>query len=452
MDPESPDGRGVLRIFISYRRQDGPSYARELYRELSSHFPDSQIFWDIKMEPGVDFEDEIERAVGSCDVLVAVLGPRWLDLADDRGQRRLDDPADFVRLEIATALDRNIRVIPVLVQGASMPAPESLPEPLQRLARRNALELSDKRWEYDVGELIASLERVPHQKLVPPTGKGKFPPDEPVYDTAATPGASQAAEPAHANPPVRETTVLADNTRSDSNARLTPAPVPRPKSLLAIAGVAALLCVLVVAFVASRMLAAPTPPVVDPTRTTVAAPPRPTIRPTQPAVVPTQPRLPTATTAAVPVNYADELTDFGVPPQSVLQVQQRIGTPTPLMLPGGKVVTTMTLLAGMQSGTSFVLIDALAGPSHATIPGAIPIPTAGSPGSFRDTIQSDLDDQYFGLTKGNLNMAMVFFCQGARCWESYNASLRAIDLGYTNVYWYRGGLSAWQEAGLRVTS
>jgi PQQ-dependent catabolism-associated CXXCW motif protein len=468
--PESPNGRGVLRIFISYRRQDGPSYARELYRELSSHFPDSQIFWDIKMEPGVDFEDEIERAVGSCDVLVAVLGPRWLDLTDERGQRRLDDPADFVRLEIATALDRNIRVIPVLVQGASMPAPESLPEPLQRLARRNALELSDKRWEYDVGELIASLERVPHQKLVPPTGKGKFPADEPVHDTAATPVASQAAEPAHVNPPVRETTVLAANTRSDSKDGQTPAPVPRPKNLLAIAGVAALLCVLVVAFVASRMLTSPTPPVVDPTRTTVAAPAvpatsapaatvqrtlaplQPTIRPTQPAAVPTQPRLPTATTAAVLVNYADELTDFGVPPQSVLQVQQRIATPTPLMLPGGKVVTTMNLLAGMQSGNSFLLIDALAGPPHATIPSAIPIPTAGSPGSFQDTIQSDLDDQYFGLTNGNMDMAMVFFCQGARCWESYNASLRALDLGYTNVYWYRGGLAAWQDAGLRVTS
>ena len=296
----TPDAPGVLRIFISYRRQDGPSYARELYRELGTHFPDSQIFWDIKMEPGVDFEEEIERAVGSCDVLVAVLGPRWLELTDDKGQRRLDDPSDFVRLEIATALGRDIRVIPVLVQGASMPASESLPEPLQRLARRNALELSDKRWEYDVGELIASLERVPHQKLIPPTGKGKFPPDDPVIASPASGATGQHPLTGQREPQRAAQSTLADNTQTappiGGRVPTTPATATQTSRWIPVVVVVATLVLAVGAWVVAQSLtrsgpaadpkplAAAVPATVVPASTAPPVAAQRTVPPTQPAI------------------------------------------------------------------------------------------------------------------------------------------------------------------------
>jgi hypothetical protein len=98
----------VLRIFISRRREDSPRYAGDLYRLLTERFPQSQIFWDIgTIEPGVDFVDEIERAAESCDVLIALIGRQWLDVVDGADHRRLDDPSDFVRLAIATALERD---------------------------------------------------------------------------------------------------------------------------------------------------------------------------------------------------------------------------------------------------------------------------------------------------------------------------------------------------------
>src|ERR1700694_2577682 len=123
------DGALGLRVFISYRREDSQSYARELYQELSNRLPGGQIFWDIgTIAPGLDFVVEIERAVGSCDVLLAVIGRQWVHSQDASGDRRLDDPKDSVRLEIATALDRDVRVIPVLVQGISMPNERELPE------------------------------------------------------------------------------------------------------------------------------------------------------------------------------------------------------------------------------------------------------------------------------------------------------------------------------------
>jgi hypothetical protein len=116
-------------IFISYRRDDSSASAGRLYDRLSAHFPKNQIFIDVdNLDPGVDFVDTIEQSVGSCDVLIAVIGNRWLISSEADGGRRLDNPDDFVRLEIATALKRNIRVIPVLVDGASMPPPRDLPD------------------------------------------------------------------------------------------------------------------------------------------------------------------------------------------------------------------------------------------------------------------------------------------------------------------------------------
>ena len=120
------------------------AYAGRLYDRLVARFGEGNVFMDIDtLKPGDDFVDALEQTVSSCDVLVAVIGRNWLAATDDKGQRRLQDPADFVKLEVVTALNRNIRVIPALVAGAQMPRAEDLPESLQRLARRQAVVLSD---------------------------------------------------------------------------------------------------------------------------------------------------------------------------------------------------------------------------------------------------------------------------------------------------------------------
>jgi hypothetical protein len=147
------------RIFISYRRRDSSGYAGRVADRLVKEFGDQQCFRDVEdIESGTDFVQAIENAVGSCEVLIVVIGPDWLHIKDAAGKRRLDDPRDFVRLEIETALQRDVRVIPVLVGGADMPSPEQLPPSINRLAYRQATEISDTRWDYDVGRVVATLE------------------------------------------------------------------------------------------------------------------------------------------------------------------------------------------------------------------------------------------------------------------------------------------------------
>ena len=144
-------------IFISYRREDSSGQAGRLYDRLAGHFGKDKVFMDIDtIRPGVDFVDVIKESVGSCDVLIAVIGRQWLTTTDEKG-RRLDSPDDFIRLEIAAALDRNVRVIPALVGGGAMPKTD-LPEPLARLARRQAIEISDMRFHHDVDRLIEAVE------------------------------------------------------------------------------------------------------------------------------------------------------------------------------------------------------------------------------------------------------------------------------------------------------
>ena len=116
-------------------------------------------------DPALNFVEVVEQAVGVCDGLVAVIGRDWLGASDTTGVRRLDDQADLVKLEIATALERDIRVIPVLVQGAQMPRATDLPEDLMELAHRNALEVSDARFRTDIDQLIKSLEAPTPERL-----------------------------------------------------------------------------------------------------------------------------------------------------------------------------------------------------------------------------------------------------------------------------------------------
>ena len=146
-------------IFISYRRDDSEGQAGRLLKDLAGHFGQDAVFMDVAgIAPGRDFRRVIDEHVATCGVLLAVIGKAWITAQDASGRRRLDDPADFVRLETASALKRDIPVIPVLVHGAGMPEAGQLPPDLADLAFRNGVELSHARWDSDVQLLIKALE------------------------------------------------------------------------------------------------------------------------------------------------------------------------------------------------------------------------------------------------------------------------------------------------------
>ena len=147
------------RIFMSYRREETAYAAGWLYDRLAECFGNGQVFKDVdSIELGDDFVDAIGTAVGSCDVLLALIGDRWLTITDADGRRRLDNPQDFVRLEIETALTRDVRVVPILVSGARMPEGADLPPSVARLVRRQALELSPSRFDSDLKRLLRVLD------------------------------------------------------------------------------------------------------------------------------------------------------------------------------------------------------------------------------------------------------------------------------------------------------
>ena len=163
----------LKNIFICYRRDDADGYAGRIYDRLNSRFP-GRIFMDVTgIGPGADFTRVIQDRVGACHALIAVIGPEWLMIADKNSRRRLFREDDYVRHEIATALARNIPVIPVLVRDAKMPTPESLPPDLAALSFRNAIEITDPDFDHDVGRLIQGLEYVfgEQRPVLPPPAK-----------------------------------------------------------------------------------------------------------------------------------------------------------------------------------------------------------------------------------------------------------------------------------------
>lgn len=148
----------MSRIFISYRREGGAGFSGRLAGDLGRRFGPDEIFRDVEdIASGEDFVTRLERALRDCKVLLAVIGKTWLTAAAN-GRRRLDDPQDFVRQEIGRALAAGVRVIPVLVEGARIPAERDLPDDLKPLARRQAHELSESRWEFDVDRLVRVIE------------------------------------------------------------------------------------------------------------------------------------------------------------------------------------------------------------------------------------------------------------------------------------------------------
>jgi hypothetical protein len=186
-------------IFISYRRDDAEGEAGRLYDDLVRAYGKDAVFMDVAgIAPGLDFRKAIDDNVAGCGVFLAVIGSQWATIAGSDGKRRLEDDNDFVRLEIASALARNIAVIPVLVHEARMPHPEQLPDNIKDFAYRNSVEISHARWNSDVQLLIDALKQ---------------------YVTTST---ATETQPVHATVPVQ----LPPPVSSDSRAS-TPAPVSR---------------------------------------------------------------------------------------------------------------------------------------------------------------------------------------------------------------------------------
>ena len=147
------------KIFINYRRGDEPGFTQALLGRLEQAFPAERLFIDVdNIPPGEDFVRMLESQVAQCDAMLTVIGNNWLDAADERGGRRLDDPNDFVRIEIESALKQGKRVIPVLVHQARMPHPDELPEAIRPLSQRNAVRLTHERFRSDVQGLIKALQ------------------------------------------------------------------------------------------------------------------------------------------------------------------------------------------------------------------------------------------------------------------------------------------------------
>ena len=247
------------RIFISYRREETAYPAGWLYDRLADRFGGRQVFKDVdSIQLGDDFVEVITRAVGSCDVLLALIGDQWLTITDAHGRRRLDDPDDFVRLEIEAALTRKVRVIPILVDGARMPRADELPDSLVKLVRRQALELSPARFEFDTSRLLKvldltlaevrttqddpALELAPAEKVPDPTPAAvKETPAPPEQEQQRVPPAA-LSPPGGARPP-SEGGGPPDRQRRRLSTRAW---------ILAGVGVGVVLLLLVVAIVANR--------------------------------------------------------------------------------------------------------------------------------------------------------------------------------------------------------
>ncbi len=170
-------------VFVCYRREDSGQQAGRLFDHLVSHFGADQVFKDVDSIPlGHDFRKVLAAKVGQCDVLLALVGDQWLSALDAGGQRRLDDPADFVRIEIETALRREIPVIPLLVGRAGVPAVETLPPGLQDLAYRHGMPLRpDPDFHHDIGRLVRGIAVVAASSRVSePRQPAPSPPPEPT--------------------------------------------------------------------------------------------------------------------------------------------------------------------------------------------------------------------------------------------------------------------------------
>ena len=148
------------RIFISYRRSDAAGHAGRLYDYLKNYFGSERIFFDVDtIQPGANFEQRINNELDNSEAILVLIGNQWLDSKDKDGNRRLDNPHDYVRFEVEAALGKNITVIPLLLHGTQMPSAIVLPDTLHDLSRRNAIRLNDDHWNSDCNLLAGILKK-----------------------------------------------------------------------------------------------------------------------------------------------------------------------------------------------------------------------------------------------------------------------------------------------------
>src|SRR5438132_5021879 len=146
------------KIFISYRREDSAGHAGRVHDRLQNEFSSDLVFMDVDAVPlGANFLKVLQDAVANCDVLLAVIGPSWLHACDREGKRRLENPNDYVRIEIAAALERDIPVIPILIDRTQIPPLEELPDDIRSLALRNGLDVRHGSFHADMGKLVKVL-------------------------------------------------------------------------------------------------------------------------------------------------------------------------------------------------------------------------------------------------------------------------------------------------------
>ncbi len=149
---------GTSRIFINYRRADTRWAAARLYEGLVQSLGVDRLFIDVdSIPPGVDFAEHLNNFVDQSKAIIVLIGPNWLEVTNDRGERRINDPNDYVNIEIRRALERKVSVIPVLVDGASLPTEDQLPEGLKNLARRQATRLRHESYGQDIDRLSRAL-------------------------------------------------------------------------------------------------------------------------------------------------------------------------------------------------------------------------------------------------------------------------------------------------------
>jgi hypothetical protein len=217
-----------LTIFLSYRREDTKYVAGRLHDRLVDRFGRGNVFMDVvSVEPGVDFGDSVERAVAASDVLIALIGPSWLSITGEGGGTRIDDPEDWVAREVVAALQRGIRVVPVLVDGAVMPRGPRLPPALRALAQRQAVHLRHESFEVDVAHLLTVLDRA-----LRPAGDTVAAPD------GTSPQAVPARRPIHLLRTQRPHVTGRDELLATMHSRLTgPGPAPRQLVLHGLGGV-----------------------------------------------------------------------------------------------------------------------------------------------------------------------------------------------------------------------
>jgi TIR domain len=152
---------GRPKIFLCYRREDTQGFVRGIYGNLAEKYGHEQVFRDIDSIPaGVRWSAWIESRVSQCSIMIVLIGNTWLSAKDNAGKRRLDSPKDWVRQEIKTALTRGIPIIPVRVQGAPMPSEEDLPPSIADLTAFQSAEVTDSRWDYDVGRLVEAIDNL----------------------------------------------------------------------------------------------------------------------------------------------------------------------------------------------------------------------------------------------------------------------------------------------------